>query len=299
MLEGIPQGIPQVDWLALRAPFTPEETEFRVQSAFDAGGKRKGVVVAYIDARAVMDRLDEIVGPASWSFDWTPLVMDAKEVRSAKGTLTICGVSKSDVGDAGPTEPTKACVSDALKRAAVHWGIGRYLYGVPVLFAELTTRGKQQDVLDDQALRQLRMQLRAHLRQEGQGEGAPTAQQERQQERQQVVKPAAPARPTPVAAPSVPAVAVPEDALQNADAETQQRIYDALRSKFTDRGSVERFITTSLSAAGYKERPLLNVSLLSSGEADLSRPEARALLTVLGLESLGAEDAQRRQEVGR
>lgn len=137
----------EIDWAALSAPFAPDEVSFRVQSTYERDGKTHAVVVAYIDARNVADRLDAECGPDGWSFDWEPVVTGATKkgvnaVLAAKGTLTIAGISKSDVGDAGDTEPTKASVSDALKRAAVLWGIGRYLYDLPFMTATPEKRGQ-------------------------------------------------------------------------------------------------------------------------------------------------------------
>jgi len=44
--------------------------------------------------------------------------------------LLIFGKARSDVGTPANTEPVKSAYSDALKRAAVQWGIGRYLYSL-------------------------------------------------------------------------------------------------------------------------------------------------------------------------
>lgn len=122
----------EIDWRALgealRRPFDPADIDFRPQGKTSAGAKCQ--VVCYIDARAVADRLDEVVGPGAWSFAYTPLVIERGEVQLAKGALTIHGVTKEDIGDASNFEASKGCVSDALKRAAVLWGIGRYLYGL-------------------------------------------------------------------------------------------------------------------------------------------------------------------------
>lgn len=112
----------------LQAPFPPEAVDFRPQGK--PLGNGKGRVVAYVDARAVQDRLDEVFGPAGWSFTWEPLMQSSTAITVVRGTITVDGIAKSDVGDAGDTEPSKSAVSDALKRAAVHWGIGRYLYGL-------------------------------------------------------------------------------------------------------------------------------------------------------------------------
>ncbi len=112
-------------------------------------------VVAYIDARAVQDRLDAVVGPGNWSFDWTPLVIDRGEVLVAKGVLTVYGVSKADAGSASNFEQTLGAVSHCFKRAAVHWGIGRYLYSLPASWVAVEKGGR----ISDAVLRDLRSKL--------------------------------------------------------------------------------------------------------------------------------------------
>src|SRR5258707_15826189 len=92
-----------VDWqamgAALRAPFPPESVEWRPQGKTGAG--KRVQLMPYVDAREVMDRLDAVCGNAAvggWSFALTALVVDAGELRVAKGSLTIAGVVKEDVG---------------------------------------------------------------------------------------------------------------------------------------------------------------------------------------------------------
>lgn len=83
--------------------------------------RTRALLLPHIDARAVMDRLDAIC-PDHWSFEVERLTDGA-----VKGRLTVLGVSREDIGEA---ETLKAAASDALKRAAVHFGIGRYLYDI-------------------------------------------------------------------------------------------------------------------------------------------------------------------------
>jgi hypothetical protein len=164
-----------VDWQALRAPFKSEEVDFRVQKTFEHNGKVSALVVAYIDARVVQDRLDEVIGPEHWHFDWQPLkVRDDGVVLTAKGTLTIHGIAKSDIGDASDQDPSKGCVSDAFKRAAVHWGIGRYLYSLGATYGTPEQKGKSW-ILPESEINRLRANLR--------GASTPTAQQPRQAQR--------------------------------------------------------------------------------------------------------------------
>jgi hypothetical protein len=134
----------------LAEPFDSEELQFRIQGNPQEAkfGDMKGKMVArcvvyvdarcvvYVDARCVQDRLDDVVGIEGWSFDWEPM-----GTKAAKGKLTIWGICKSDVGDGDGQETEKGRVSDSLKRAAVQWGIARYLYGIGDLFAECEQRG--------------------------------------------------------------------------------------------------------------------------------------------------------------
>lgn len=128
-------------------PFLPEQVEFRVQGRPNEQGQ--AAVVAYVDARAVAQRLDDVVGAGAWSFDWEALAIGETGVTIVKGRLTVHGVTKCDVGDAGDTEPTKSSVSDALKRTAVMWGIGRYLYDLPRYYVQTETRGKTTVITKD------------------------------------------------------------------------------------------------------------------------------------------------------
>jgi len=122
----------EIDWLVigddLRAPFDPADVDFRVQGKPGKSGKVQ--VVCYVDARVVADRLDDTVGPGAWSFTWQAIHLERGEVQLAQGTLAIHGVSKQDIGDGSTFATSKGCVSDALKRAAVLWGVGRYLYDI-------------------------------------------------------------------------------------------------------------------------------------------------------------------------
>jgi hypothetical protein len=138
----------------LQEPFYPEAVEFRVQGKVNEQTGR-AAAVAYVDARAVQDRLDNVVGAGQWSFDWTPLVIENGEVMIAKGTLTIHGVSKSDAGTASNFEQSLGAVSHCFKRAAVHWGIGRYLYALPVSWVPAEKSGR----IPEQAVRELRSKL--------------------------------------------------------------------------------------------------------------------------------------------
>lgn len=114
------------DIKALSAEFPRNAISWRAQSLTKAGDK--AMALAYIDARDVMDRLDAICGPENWS--------DRYEFH---GPRTVCYLSlkigdewitKADGAGDSDVEAEKGAISDALKRAAVKWGIGRYLYAI-------------------------------------------------------------------------------------------------------------------------------------------------------------------------
>ena len=124
---------------------------------------RGGMTFDYITARQVQDRLDDVIGPGRWSTKYNVLYHDpARNTVVVECQLTISGVTKADTGSnnnpdipeylpvldntgkpiidqqtgevkerrnpAWEDEPFKAAYSDAFKRAAVAFGIGRFLY---------------------------------------------------------------------------------------------------------------------------------------------------------------------------
>jgi hypothetical protein len=100
-----------------RAPFTPQAVRWKVQAQWSTGG----LIVAYVDARLVVERLNLLLG-SNWS--------DAYEPTSAGLMwchLTLGSTTRSDVGEG----KGKALVSDALKRAAVKFGVAVSLYALP------------------------------------------------------------------------------------------------------------------------------------------------------------------------
>ncbi len=132
-----------IDWVRigreLSAALAPDSVEWRPQGK--TGPKQRVQLVAYISARVVAQRVDAVVGCGAWSFTYEPLVIAEGELRVAKGTLAIHGVAKQDIGTASNWEPSKGCISDTLKRCGVLWGIGRYLYELPIVHVQLDDSG--------------------------------------------------------------------------------------------------------------------------------------------------------------
>lgn len=132
----------------LAAPFPREAVQFRVGSR--NADKTRGMALAYVDARTVMDRLDEVVGPANWQDRYTH---NAPIVICEIGIL-IDGtwVWKADGGGASDIEAEKGACSDAFKRAAVRWGIGRYLYELESVWVPLVNEKQIDPKVDVWAL---------------------------------------------------------------------------------------------------------------------------------------------------
>jgi hypothetical protein len=119
----------------LADPFPAEEILWKP-------GQVKGdraLALAYINTRAVMDRLDDVLGPDSWE-DRYEVLASGDVVCTLKCRVGERWVRKSDVG--GPSEQPdggdrmKAAFSDAFKRAAVKFGIGRYIARLPRMWVD-------------------------------------------------------------------------------------------------------------------------------------------------------------------
>ncbi len=119
----------------LSAPFKPQQTHWRIGSTnaktlnVKPWEATKGMPLCYIDARDVMDRLDAVVGAEHWMDEYTETTK-GRVICRLSVRLDGEWISKSDgAGDTG-TEGEKGAISDAFKRAAVKFGIGRYLYSI-------------------------------------------------------------------------------------------------------------------------------------------------------------------------
>ncbi|MFC4453383.1 Rad52/Rad22 family DNA repair protein [Deinococcus sonorensis] len=117
----------------LHAPFPSHLVNWKPQVI--SKDRSRALLLAYVDARAVQDRLDAIC-PDGWSFEIE--VIAGTQTPTVKGRLTVLGVTREDIGEAGEGEfgTLKAASSDALKRCAVQFGIGRYLYDLPKVWVD-------------------------------------------------------------------------------------------------------------------------------------------------------------------
>lgn len=110
---------------------TPADIRWRVVRKT---GSNFGQLVGYIDGRKAMEELDNL--DPDWRCHHTPYFSEGKLVL-VQCEITVDGVTRSDTGVPSKQDPEKGAYSDALKRAAVHFGIGRELYDLPQVYAPL------------------------------------------------------------------------------------------------------------------------------------------------------------------
>ena len=105
--------------MALKRPFPVSKIKWRP----GGGGKD----LCYIDARDVMDRLDQVFGLDGWQTNYE-FIGNRMICNLSVRFITSGWVIKSDGSDDTNIEGEKGGISGALKRSAVLLGIGRYLY---------------------------------------------------------------------------------------------------------------------------------------------------------------------------
>lgn len=120
----------------LRAPFPRDAIQWRAQTVTRDG--TKALALAYIDARAVMNRLDDVVGPENWQDEYD--CVNGRTICKLGINVDGVWVWKSDGAGDTQVEAEKGGISDAFKRAAVKWGIGRYLYDLDAPWVPCETR---------------------------------------------------------------------------------------------------------------------------------------------------------------
>lgn len=122
----------------LAEPFREDEIEWRVMRAFKGrNGKNYAFVAAYIESRAIQNRLDEVLGIDNWENTFSELhkgVLCGITIHLPNGKK----VTKYDGADLTAFEVTKGGISGAFKRAAVQFGIGRYLYNLKEKIVEIS-----------------------------------------------------------------------------------------------------------------------------------------------------------------
>lgn len=139
---------------AMEAPFHPNDLEWRQAHARMRGDELIVTAFAYVTNRAIMNRLDEVVGPMNWQSNVVQLDPIQEGGKTFNGFLTTISirnpetgewVHKTDGADNSAVEPVKGGISGASKRAGVSWGIGRYLYELPDATVVIHPNGLRND----------------------------------------------------------------------------------------------------------------------------------------------------------
>lgn len=163
----------------LQKPFNYSDIKFRIQQAPKTdSNEAEAMVLAYVSNRAIQNRFDDVFGINNWKNEFKEwhenkmninpseliTICDATNYKTEKQvalsflndhlTLSqLCGISvwddekkqwitKWDGADGTNFEETKGGLSDSMKRAAYHWGVGRYLYDLPAQTAKIKRANK-------------------------------------------------------------------------------------------------------------------------------------------------------------
>jgi hypothetical protein len=126
----------------LKAPFDPSIVHWRVGAT--TPDKTKGIALAYLNARDVMKRLDEV---CKWQNRYRfEGCCDIGIMIDGEWLWRSNGAGETDI------EGEKGRYSDAFKRAAVNWGVGRYLYYLPNIWVPLKPQGRSHAIAEIPAL---------------------------------------------------------------------------------------------------------------------------------------------------
>lgn len=149
----------------LSEPFPPEDIEWFIGAT--TKDKTKGLAIPFITNRAVQERLDHVCGPDGWRNEYKAMgdreLYDNNNQFVGKKTSQMCGISiwsetrgewitKWDGAEESDIEAIKGSLSSAMKRAAVQWGIGRYLYYIDSPWVEIEAQGRSYRIKPSQEI---------------------------------------------------------------------------------------------------------------------------------------------------
>lgn len=137
-------------------PFPSSDVDWRVSKISD----QSGLAVPYIDSRAIQTRLDDTVGPFRWRTRFIPWHQyvpkpgkydKPEETTNVPVSSQLCAlaiydeerkewVEKVDGAENTEFETIKGGISDSFKRAAVLWGVGRYLYDIGAKWSPISEK---------------------------------------------------------------------------------------------------------------------------------------------------------------
>lgn len=153
------------DLRKLSDPFPAEDIEWFIGAT--TADKSRGMAVPFITNRAVQERLDAVCGPDGWRNEYKALgereIYDKNNQLEAKKSSQLCGISiwsdkreewitKWDGAEESDIEAIKGSLSSAMKRSAVQWGIGRYLYYLDSPWVEIEPQGRSYKIKPNQII---------------------------------------------------------------------------------------------------------------------------------------------------
>jgi hypothetical protein len=145
----------------LAQPFDPEAVEFKAGATTQ--DKARALALAYVDARAYQARLDAVA--SDWRNEYTREYAGDRVIVTC--ALTVAGVTRQAIGESLQTsarhdgstviEENAATTAEAqaFKRACSAFGLGRYLYSVPQVWADYDSGKRQFTATALQALREM------------------------------------------------------------------------------------------------------------------------------------------------
>lgn len=139
----------------LKKKFDDKDIEWRIQSCgLSKSGKPWAIIIPYLQARAVQERLDSVFGFENWEDCYRRIPNTKAWICILKVEIQGKSIYKENGADETNIESTKGGISDSFKRVASSgYGIGRYLYEEKERFAEcslqktneFTEKGKIKD----------------------------------------------------------------------------------------------------------------------------------------------------------
>jgi hypothetical protein len=130
-------------------PFAPEAVEFKAGAVTQ--DKARALALAYVDSRVYQARLDAVA--PDWRNEYTREYAGERVIVTC--ALTVAGVTRQAIGESmqasaradGSTvieeNAATSAEAQAFKRACSAFGLGRYLYSVPQVWAEYDAQRRQ------------------------------------------------------------------------------------------------------------------------------------------------------------
>lgn len=136
----------------LAIPFLDDEIEWKVQSVFPNQRDPKlfsALIVPYVSARAIHNRLNQVCG-LDWTSDFRFLPIP--NCAGIECTISIFHqnrwVSRRDAAEFSQIEALKGAYSDSMKRSAVQFGIGSFLYKMPKTYVDIVEKRPYNDAYE-------------------------------------------------------------------------------------------------------------------------------------------------------